>query len=532
MKLDFLIKFRLTITIVSLPIILFITKKISIPKSFNNFSQFNEQSFFGLLNITIKRNKSMNNDLQIQDYNNTRIYFETNYNKIKLHVTLSKENYYAEKNIEFFISLKINNSSNITYINNSFYFSQKFDKYLNVKFTKTKGNIFNKKINYSLKNISIKFNNNYSLLESHLLFEDFNLTFNLNKEKHTYKYYYILESILTILYIFTIICINIQDRDHNLQNISIQFLLIMRSKIIISIIDRLIILCKIGIPFLKTLIFYFHLLAYSEFIFSWTDIIIIIIFFFELVCLGNYLQEYNDNEGNYFYCFNNKIENNKIIPNKNKEFDLKKFHINFFVIFSIVEICEISNSVFIKFIPLLLGIIITIYKHLSQREVTYLQDKKYCLNFYFYGTIIYSYYIFKYNIGEFGLIKNSISFFSLIPYFITIILYNLLSYIIKNEYRIKYAMKEDFKKLKKINGESCNICLEEFKYPKDKENNLFCKVDQRYNIHQTLCNHYYHERCMYKWRKYKNICPICRKALDTPKFYYFYDYNPCLYEWR
>ena len=51
------------------------------------------------------------------------------------------------------------------------------------------------------------------------------------------------------------------------------------------------------------------------------------------------------------------------------------------------------------------------------------------------------------------------------------------------------------------------------------------------NIHHTLCNHYYHEKCLFKWRKYQNICPICRKGLDTPNFYYFYDYNPCLYEW-
>ena len=165
MNLDFLIKFRLTITILALPIILFITKKISIPKSSNTFRQFNEQSFFQTFNKFIIKNKSMNNDLQIQDYNNTRIYFETKYNKIKIYVTLSKENYYDDKSIQFFIPLKINNLSNITYINNSFYFSQQFDKkYLNIKFTKTKENLFNKKINYSLKHIFIQFNSNYSYL--------------------------------------------------------------------------------------------------------------------------------------------------------------------------------------------------------------------------------------------------------------------------------------------------------------------------------------------------------------------------------
>ena len=532
MNFDFLIKFRLTITILALPIILFITKKISNPKSSNIFRQFNEQSFFETFNKFIIKNKSMNNDFQIQDYNNTRIYFETKYNKIKIYATLSKENYYDEKSIQFFIPLKINNSSNITYTNNSFYFSQKFDKkYLNVKFTRTKENIFNKKINYYLKHISVKFNNNYSYLECHLSFEDFDLIFNLNKEKHTYKYYYILESILSIFCIFVVLCINIQEKDHNLQNISIQFLLIIRAKIINSIINRIFVLFKIGIPFLKTLIFYFHLLVHTEFIFSWTDIIMLIIIFFEIVCIGNFLQIYNDNEGNYFYSFNNKIGNNNIIPNVEKKFDLSKFHINFFVIFSLVEICDISNSIYIKFIPLLLGILIAIYKYLFQREVIYLQDKKYCIKFYFYGTIIYSYYIFIYNIGNLGRIKNSFSFFSIIPYFIIFFLYNLLTYIIENEYRIKYAMKEDFKKLKIINGESCNICLEKFKYNKEKENKIFCKVNERDNIHHTLCNHYYHEKCLFRWRKYRNICPICRKQLDTPNFYYFYDYIPCLYEW-
>jgi hypothetical protein len=277
MNWDFLIKFRLTITILALPIILFITKKISSPKSSNTFRQFNEQSFFQTFNKFIIKNKSMNNDLQIQDYNNTRIYFETKYNKIKIYVTLSKENYYDDKSIQFFIPLKINNSSNITYINNSFYFLQQFDKkYLNVKFTQRKENILNKKINYSLKNISIKFNSNYSYLDCHLLFEDFDLIFNLNKEKHTYKYYYILESTMSIFFIFLVICINIQEKDHNLQNISIQFLLIIRAKIISSIIYRIFVFFKIGIPFLKTLIFYFHLLVYTEFIFSWTDIILLI----------------------------------------------------------------------------------------------------------------------------------------------------------------------------------------------------------------------------------------------------------------
>ena len=77
MKCDFLIKFRLTIALLTLPIILFITKKITLPKSSNNFRQFNEQSFFESFNKFIIKNKSMNNDLQIQDYNNTRVYFET-----------------------------------------------------------------------------------------------------------------------------------------------------------------------------------------------------------------------------------------------------------------------------------------------------------------------------------------------------------------------------------------------------------------------------------------------------------------------
>ena len=95
-------------------------------------------------------------------------------------------------------------------------------------------------------------------------------------------------------------------------------------------------------------------------------------------------------------------------------------------------------------------------------------------------------------------------------------------------------MKKDFEKLKLLDEKCCSICLKNFDSDKNKINRLFCKVTQDENIHKTSCNHYFHERCLFNWRKYKNICPVCRKPLKIPNYYYFYDETPCIYrreEW-
>ena len=530
MILEYLIKFRLLITLFLMPIIAYIIRTISPPIYLNKFKEFNDKSYFAPLNKFILKNQSMENSLNIQDYNNSRIYFETKNNKIYLYLTLSKENYYKDKRIEFSIYLDINNYTNITYINNSFYFSENFENNTkNIHFKKIKESFFNMKINYLLKYISIKFDTNYTNLECKLFFEDFDLIFYLQKEKYTYKFYGLLENLISSIYLFIIICINVYELDHNLQNIPVNFLFIMRSKIVISIISRAINLLNFRKILSKILKFYFHLLLYGECILTLSDIMIIIILFIFLINFGNYLQILNDNEGNYFYCFNNKIENNKIVPNEpNNTVFLTRNYIKFSIIFLTVVICDKSSITQLHYIPLYFGIISAIHKQLTQREITYLGDKQFCINFNFYGIIIYSYYLFINSIGgAFYLIKST---FSIYPFIIIFILYIILYYVIDNEYKYMSAMKEDFEKLKKIDKECCSICLKDFCYNEMNNKKLICKVSQDDNIHKTECNHYFHEKCLFIWRKHNNICPICKMPLMKPIYYYFYEYTSCIYK--
>ena len=254
-------------------------------------------------------------------------------------------------------------------------------------------------------------------------------------------------------------------------------------------------------------------------------IFILILF---LLCLGKYIQIIKDNEGNYFYCFNNKIENNKIVPNKNKTKDFN-IYIHFSIIFFVVDFLDKSKHLYINFIPLYIGIIAAIIKQLTLRDITYLKDKQFCIRFYFFGTIIYSYYLFIKSLGAFyRIIPN----FTIYPFLIVILLYIILYYIIRNDYKLVYIMKNDFEKLKAIDKECCSICLIDFCYNKENNNKLFCKVNQNDNIHKTTCNHFFHERCLFAWRKYGNICPICKKQLNKPNYYFFYDYTPCIYKWE
>ena len=44
----------------------------------------------------------------------------------------------------------------------------------------------------------------------------------------------------------------------------------------------------------------------------------------------------------------------------------------------------------------------------------------------------------------------------------------------------------------------CSICL-----------NNICEK----KIIQTKCNHFFHEKCLKKWLKLRNMCPLCRKIL-------------------
>ena len=235
----------------------------------------------------------------------------------------------------------------------------------------------------------------------------------------------------------------------------------------------------------------------------------------------------NDNEMNYYYCFNNYIYNGHILKKKNN-INLLKYKIPVNILYCIYSLSGHYNSSYIETIPLIFIIIIAIFSHLFQREVMSSKDKIFCITFYFYGIIIYCYFSFIYNIGKFYRIEAS---FKILPFIIIFVLYIVLKYIIENEYKIKYVMKKDFNYLKYLDKEYCSICLNEFSYNKENDNKLICKVTEYDNVHKTKCNHYFHEKCLFIWRKHKNKCPICKINLDLPKYYYFYEYTECIYKW-
>ena len=53
-------------------------------------------------------------------------------------------------------------------------------------------------------------------------------------------------------------------------------------------------------------------------------------------------------------------------------------------------------------------------------------------------------------------------------------------------------------------GEACSICL-----------NLFGKEDSNENIVKTICNHFFHEKCLAEWVKRMDNCPVCRGLLGS-----------------
>ena len=237
------------------------------------------------------------------------------------------------------------------------------------------------------------------------------------------------------------------------------------------------------------------------------------------------------NEGIYFYCFHNKISHDVIVKS-NEKINLKSFYIKFCIILIIVKIFEYSNKLIIKFMPLYIGFISAIIKYLLQRDAIYILDKYFCNIFYSFGYVIYVYDLLIYSYGKFYRVKSTFSFY---PFLLSFLLYITLYYTIKNEYKLSFVMKDDFKKKKEAIKECCCICLKDFNNDNKKRNKsifsfLFCKINYEDNIHKTNCNHYFHESCLFVWRRRNNICPICKTRLDEPKYYYFYEFNPCVYK--
>ena len=104
----------------------------------------------------------------------------------------------------------------------------------------------------------------------------------------------------------------------------------MRAKICINILYRLKDIYIIGLSFMKFFLFYFHLLIYDEFIISYFDIIKLVLIFLFLVNFGYFINIIRNNTGNYYFCFNNKIENNKIIRKSEK--NLIKYYFFAFIL--------------------------------------------------------------------------------------------------------------------------------------------------------------------------------------------------------
>ena len=147
--------------------------------------------------------------------------------------------------------------------------------------------------------------------------------------------------------------------------------------------------------------------------------------------------------------------------------------------------------------------------------------------FYTLGTGIYFYHLLIEFFGKYYRVKPCHSFFPLI---LILILHLILIIVIEGQFKFTYAMRKDFERLKILDKECCIICLKNFTYNEDKADQLFCMVAQNENVHKTLCNHYFHEKCLFNWRKYRNICPVCRRPLIAQNYYYFYDESPFIYK--
>ena len=252
--------------IIILPILCKITRKIFPPYSSNKFRSFDSFSYYSSSNnISLKDNHTQNM-LAIQEYQHSRVFIKTKHNKIKLYISLSQGSSYEDKKIIFYIDLDINNLSNITINNYSFIYSEILANE-KVFLKLIQNNLYDNKEEeaHLLKNISIEIHNSYKDFMALLIFDTFDLNLNLKKEKLTFRFFYLLGAFLNFILYFIIIAFFINENYYNLKNISITFLVIIRAKIVQSIVNDLKCFEKVGLPIHKYLLFYCHLLIYREF---------------------------------------------------------------------------------------------------------------------------------------------------------------------------------------------------------------------------------------------------------------------------
>ena len=505
--------------IIALPILCQISREIFPSNSSNKFRNFDSCSYYSSSNnISLKDNHTQNM-LPIQDYQHSRVFIKTKYNKIKLLINLSQGSLYEDQKIEFIIDLDINNTSNATINNYSFIYSGKLVNE-NVLITLIQESLFDKDETHLLKNVSIEINNSFQDFEALLIFDTFDLNLNLKKEKLTFRFFYLVRVFLNCALYFIILAFFLNEKGYNLQNISITFLIIIRSKIVVLFVHDLVYIFKVGPPIHKYLFFYCHLLIYGEFLINLTDIIILILFFIIYCFILGLLILRFENDENYIYSFRNKMINGVITEADDLKVKYYLFEITSDIIAIFILLCDISNK---SIIPLYIGLIIVILKHLSQREVINIKYKWFVIKFYSLGILFFILSIFFNNIikksnkmddiFEKGKIIASI-----------LVLYIILIMVIKNEIKFSFVMKNDFNKLNILNDEYCSICLNKFKNTHNGRN-IFCMISELDNIHITKCKHYFHEICLFDWRKRKNICPYCRTTLEIPKYYYFYSYT-------
>ena len=118
------------------------------------------------------------------------------------------------------------------------------------------------------------------------------------------------------------------------------------------------------------------------------------------------------------------------------------------IIFLLFSFCDISNN---TFIPLYIGLIIAMLKHLSQREVINIEYKWFVIKFYSIGVLFFTLSLFFNNIIKKTIQIDDIFEKGKLIAFI-LILYIILIVVIKNEIKFSFVMKDDFNKFNRYNS--------------------------------------------------------------------------------
>ena len=511
--------------IIILPILCFITKLISFPKKDLKYKYLNNKEFLGKKHF-IKSKSKFNGCSKI------RINCEIERNDIKFYFVLFDENIKKEIYFDILIKKKILDNFEFDKIYSNYKLSYIYSNdSLNITFKEYDKSIFPvKKYTLLLNEFIFIIYNDSSEFMCYLNFTDFSGYFSLKKT--IFNYYtknfikYVIYHII-LFFCHLVIIINHYLNGINIQNISIFFLIIYELRLFKDILYNffsLFYFVKFKLIF-KILIFYFHLLVYSEIIFNVNEILSIIYILIHILLFSCHVTILEKIHKIYLICFYNKYING-VIHCKISEYQIYKLFKKFFIkieIFCIVTLYidyKIINSVYLKFLPLIVGIIVSIFEHLSKREIMDIKTKKNCMIVYLIIIISWCIILIYYCI----LFKSQCLIF---PFLIILILTIILNIIIKFNIKIKYFLRNNYEILENLNKkkEKCSICIQSFSYNHNLKKKFFCFPNAYDIIHKTKCEHFYHEICLYEWIKYKNICPFCRKKLNEPKYYYFWHFQ-------